>query len=166
MAIQGMAWGAAMDSDPEEYDRTALLALTPAVYLRRGYRDERGEPWPDLLGVYATAVATQFEAAEASPDEVSAMFEAFRQSLPLYSGTPAERFAGAVGEALELVSRMMQGQANNAGIARWLAACGQAVLTESDLQAFVEHFRTVMRQYILIQALKQMQPPRAAEPGA
>jgi len=154
-----------MDSDREEYDRSALLALTPAVYLRRGYRDERGEPWPDLLGVYATAAATQFEAAEASPDEVSATFEAFRQSLPLYSGTPAERFAGAIGEALELVSMMMQGQANNAGITRWLAACGPAVLTEDDLQAFLEHFRNAMRQYVLIQALKRRQPPLTTDPG-
>ncbi len=149
----------------DEYDRDDLLALTPAVYLQHGYRDERGVPLPDLTGLYATAAATQLEAAEASPDEVEATFEAFRQALPLYEGAASERFAGAVGEGFEIVRMMMHGQDNNPGIARWLAACGAALQTEEDLQAFVEHFQAVARQYVLIQVLKRLEPPEMP-PGA
>lgn len=140
-------------SQPETWDRSALLALTPVKYLHNGFRDETGEIWPDLLGVFATAVATQLEAAEVSLQELAATLEAFRQVLPLYEGTSAEKFSAVGDEALETVS-MMYRQPNNRGIVKWLEQCYSAVKTEEDITAFLKHFLAVVRQYSIIISLK------------
>jgi len=142
-------------TEKESWDRSELLALTPLVYLRNGLRDEAGQLRPELQGVCATAAATQLEEAEASPQEVAATLEALRQVLPLHRGKPRKRLSAACAEALETVS-MMYAKANNRGIVTWLDQCSTAVKTEDDINAFVDHFTAVVRQYGVISALKQL----------
>ena len=141
--------------EKESLDRSELLALTPLRYLGDGFRDETGQLRPELQGVFATAAATQLEEAEASPQELAATLEAFRQALPLHRAKPRKRFSAAVAEALETVA-IMYSKPNNRGIVTWLELCATAVRTEDDIAAFVEHFTAVVRQYGVIIALKEV----------
>ena len=142
-------------SEQETYERSDLLALTPGRYLRKGFRGEEGKLRSELTGVYATAAATQLEAAGVSLDELSATLEALRLVLPLHQGRPRRRFSAAYAEALETVS-VMYGQPNNRGMVRWLNQCKTAIQAEDDMTAFLEHFTAVVRQYAVITVLKEL----------
>lgn len=137
----------------QDYDREALLGLTPAAYLRDGFLDADGKPRHELTGIWATAACVQIEEEEASPQEVAATFEALRYALPLHRGSPAEKFRAAWREALETVAAMYDIR-NNQGVVDWLEACGEFVQTEADIEAFVAHFQAVMRQYAVIVGVK------------
>jgi hypothetical protein len=147
----------ATDLDPAQ-----LLARRPSEYLKDGFRDARGAPRPELAGLDAFAVATQFAAAEASPDEVAATYEALRQVLEAAPpGDPAARFAAAVQDALDLVERLL-GVTNNIAVAGWLRACRPFVKTDADVAAFLEHFQAVLRQYSALISVSQ--PPETPPP--
>jgi hypothetical protein len=133
----------------DTYDRDALLAMTPDVYLRDGLRDELGQPRARLKGLWATAVCTQLKEAQASPQEVAATFEAFKFALPKHRGSPTERFEATRREAFELVGAMYK-TTNNQGLTDWIEACGAFVTDEADLDAFLVHFQAVVRQYDVI----------------
>jgi hypothetical protein len=140
-----------------DVDRETLLKLTPDQYLRDGFLGPDGKPRGELRGLWASAVCTQLEKRKASPQEVCATFEAFRQELPLHEGTPQERFYRTRLDAQETVASMYN-LTNNQGILEWLEACDEFINTEEDLAAFVEHFQAVMRQYSVIIKLKSLQP--------
>jgi hypothetical protein len=137
---------------PADLDRAALLALTPDKYLAAGYCDPAGKPRPELRSTYATAASTQLEQTETSPQELAATFEALKQVLPLHQGTPHERATGAADEALLTASSLLDKE-NNPGIVAWLAAAADAVRSDADLDAFVDHVQAVVRQYAVIAAL-------------
>lgn len=137
---------------PDRLDRQTLLSLTPDKYLHGGYRDERGAPRPELTTIFATAAATQLEANEASPQELSATLEALCQVLPLHEGLAPERVASAVEEALLTVSSMYHTD-NNPGIALLLGHCAGAVASDEDVPALLDHVQAVVRQYALFVTL-------------
>jgi hypothetical protein len=131
-----------------DYTREELLALTPELYLADGYIGSDGTPRPELREVFATAASIQFLAAELSPQELSFTYEAIRQLLPMREGQVAERAWNALGDALALVARIMQ-QPNNGGLVNWLYPCAEAVKTEADLDAFLDHLQAASTQYAL-----------------
>jgi hypothetical protein len=144
-------------SDAKSITRAEFLAMTPDVYLRRGFRDDKDEPFKELLSIWATAAATQLDAGGVPAQEAEATMLAFEQVLPLHEGPPEERFASACKEALELVSNTYEME-NNTGLIRWLEQCAPAVRSEQDIADFQEHFRAVVRQYTLISGLKARPP--------
>ncbi len=138
----------------DTFDRDTLLRMTPAEYLREGYLDAEGKPRHALVGIWATAVCTQLEAAEASPQEVAATFEAFRQALPLHKGEAKSRFHDTRMDAIETVASMYR-LTNNEGLLEWFEACEAAIRSDGDIDAFVSHFQAIVRQYAVIVALKK-----------
>lgn len=138
------------------YDRATLLALTPATYLAGGYRDAAGKPRFELRTIFAIAAATQLQDTITSLHELAASWEAFKMVLPLQPGAPQARAVAAVGEALETVASLYRME-NNPGIRAWLRSCAQAVGTEEDLAALLDHGQAVVRQYAAIMtALERM----------
>jgi hypothetical protein len=137
----------------DELDNSALLRLTPSEYLKDGYRDKTGRPWPELQNTFATAVATQLGTTETSPQELAGTLEALRQVLPWHSGPSNERFREACMEALEIVSSLYQ-QTNNRGIVNWLDRCTFAVREPEDIDAFIDHFVAVVRQYTVLVGIR------------
>ena len=98
-------------------------------------------------------------AAELSPQELSLTVEAIIQVLPLQDEpSPALRLAGALEEALQVVSRAIQ-QDNNEGMVEWLIDCASAVRTGDDLDGFLQHIQVVNRQYALVAALQPSPSP-------
>jgi hypothetical protein len=140
-----------MNGEMRDYTRKELLELRASQYLRDGFVDSRGKPLAALQMTFATAAATQFKAAELSPQELAFTYEALKQTLPLHAGKPHARIEGAVAEALEITRAMIK-QPNHAELTRWLNECAAAVKTAADLDAFVEHFMAVLRQYTVIAA--------------
>jgi hypothetical protein len=134
-----------------DYTRDELLQLTAARYLASGFADRRGKPLEALQTTFATASATQFLAAELSPQELAFTYEALKQTLPLHAGSPPARSKAAVDEALEIVRAMIR-QPNHPRLEQWLRECSQAVKKEADLEALLGHFMAVLRQYTVIAA--------------
>lgn len=139
-------------SGPTTHDRAALLALPPANYLAGGYLDAQGKPRPELRSTFATAAATQLHDTITSPYELAATWDAFKMALPLHTGAPRDRAAGAAEEALAAVASLYNME-NNPGIAVWLQGCAAAVTTEADLAALHDHLLAVVRQYTAIIAV-------------
>lgn len=141
-------------SSSGDLTKAELLSMTPKVYLKDGFRDRDGRTRTALVSTSATAVATQMEAAEVSPQELSATLEALRQALPWHKGPVATAFPEAVEEALDLVSSMY-GKDNNPGIVNWLDECTSFVVQPADIEDFLSHFMAVVRQYGAIVALRK-----------
>ncbi len=137
----------------DELDNSALLRLTPSEYLKEGYRDKNGRPWPELKNTFATAVAAQLGATETSPQELAGTLEAICQVLPWHRGSANERFRESSMEALEIVSSMHQ-QTNNRGIVNWLDQCAFAVREPEDIDAFLDHFAAIVRQYTVLVGIR------------
>ena len=136
-----------------DLDRTALLELTPEVYLAEGLRGPDGASRPELRDTYATAAATQLLAAEVSPQELGFLIDAIRELLPLHDeADPAERLQATLREATEVVARMIR-QPLNERARLWLYECADAVENEADLKSYQEHLDAVMRQYGTMVAL-------------
>lgn len=139
-----------------EISTAELQRLTPKEYLKKGYCGAAGRPDPKLLGIYAAAACAQLEASQTSPQELAGTFEALRQALPWHKeADPHERMRNAVDEALELASSMYN-QPNNPGIVRWLDECVDAIRTQADSDAFLAHLTSVVRQYSLIVAMRNL----------
>lgn len=137
-----------------DIDRATFVRLVPAEYLKRGYCDASGRPDPELFSTFATAVCVQLEAAKTSPQELSGTLEALRQVLPWYNEPDArQRIRDAVDEALQVASAMYN-QPNNPGIVSWLHDCTDFVKTNRDLDIFMAHFTTVVRQYSVIASVR------------
>lgn len=150
-----------------DLSQAQLLARRPGEYLKGGLLDAAGKLRPELVGLDAFAVATQFVTAGASPDEVAATYEALRQVLAQQpAGDAARRFATSVQGALDLVRRLL-GITNNIAVAGWLRACRPFVQTDADIAAFLEHFQAVVRQHGALVAVSQSpeeEPPAPAGP--
>ena len=140
-----------MTGEMRDYTREELLELSATRYLADGWADDRGKPLAALQATYATAAATQFLAAEVSPQEFAFTFEALKLALPMHAGTPSARIEGALDEALEVVRAMIR-QPNHARLMQWLRDCAAAVKTAADIDAFLEHVMAVLRQYSVIAA--------------
>ena len=138
----------------KDYSRAELLALTPAKYLADGYLDGQGKPKTELKSNYATAAATQFLAAQLSPQELAFTYEALKQCLALQTGTPSKKMTGAVDEALEVVSGMIR-QRNNPGLSAWLKQCAAAVRKPAEPDALLEHVLAILRQYSIVVAAQK-----------
>lgn len=136
----------------QSYSRDDLLALTAERYLADGYLAPDGTMRRELTGTFATAVCTQFLAAELSPQELALTAEAVRQIMALQTGTPAENARAATAEALVLVANSIR-QRNNEVLAKWFLECAGAVRTAADLQAYLAHVLAVERQYGLVASL-------------
>jgi hypothetical protein len=140
-----------MKSEMRDYKREELLELSASRYLSEGFVDKRGKPFAELQTTFATAAATQFLDAQLSPQELAYTYEALKQVLTLHAGTPSAQILGAIAEALEVVRAMVK-QPNNARLKQWLAECAAAVKTDKDINAFLEHYMAVLRQYTVIVA--------------
>lgn len=144
-----------MNGEMRDYTRAELLELSAARYLSKGFVDSDGKPLPELQTTYATATATQFLAAELSPQELAFVHEALKQTLPLHADEPpAAQVREAVAEALDVVRAMIR-QPNNARLVQWLNECVAAVKAAVDREAFLEHLMAVLRQYTVIAAALQ-----------
>jgi hypothetical protein len=143
-------------SEPNVIAHDEFLAMTPDLYLNRGFRND-DEPFEDLTSTWATAAASQFAEAGVTGQELGATLMALKQVLPLHQGKPRERFVSACREALELVENTY-GLENNNGLVRWLEQCVPAISTERDMTDFLEHFRAAVRQHALISCLKLTLP--------
>lgn len=132
--------------------RETLLALTPDVYLRSGFRED-GRIRARLTGDYATAAAVQLEEAEVAPQELSFLFEAIKQALPLHHGDAAPRLRGALQEAYE-TAREIIGQTNNPGLVKWVDACAAHVVSTTDVDDFIIHLQATLRQHAVFHALR------------
>ncbi|MDB5038956.1 MAG: hypothetical protein JWQ35_2484 [Bacteriovoracaceae bacterium] len=143
-------------------DPNQLHKLKPADYLAKGFFISPKKIQPELTGTYAFAAATQFERAEASPDELAATFEALKQILPTRGDSDAaKKFGGAIQEALALVERMLK-ISNNIAIEGWLRQCANFVKTPEDIDAFLQHFQAVLLQYTALIGVKHTgETPRA-----
>src|SRR4051794_8773227 len=137
----------------DDLNADQLLARRPSDYLKNGFFDGAGSLKPELTGLDAFAIASQFERAEASPEEVAATLEALRQILPLQTGDPSMRFRGAVQESLNLVRRLLRID-NNIILSAWLRECSAWVTTEADIEGFTQHFLAVVRQYSALAAVR------------
>lgn len=137
----------------QEMTRAELLQFTPEHYLANGYTNEVGMKRPGLSSLFATAASTQLLAAELAPQELAFTAEAIRQLLPGCDGAPVERLAGAIPRMRTYVPRAL-GQPSNPGLAAWLEDCAEAVVTEADLNAFLDHLLAVQRQYGLMVGLQ------------
>jgi hypothetical protein len=140
-----------MTNETRDYSREELLEPGAARHLAQGYTDAQGKPMAELQTTFATATATQFFASQLAPQELTFTFEALRQVLPMYTDTPSAQIQGAVGEALETV-RAMVNQPNNTRLVQWLGESSAAVKNETDVNAFLDHFMAVLRQYTVIAA--------------
>jgi len=131
------------------------LRMTPPVYLKNGFLDQRGQPAAGISGVWATAAATRFEEAETPAQEVAGTFECMRQVLPWHERTedPAVRITEAAEEALETAARLYE-KDNDAALVRWLDECVARVRSARDIELFMKHFEAVALQYSLIAGLK------------
>lgn len=140
-----------MNGEMRDYSREELLELSASRYLSGGFVDRSGKPLVELQTTYATAAATQFLDAELSPQELAFVYEALKQVLPMHEGAPSKRIQGAIAEAMEIVRAMVK-QPNNVRLKQWLGECAASVKTEADLEAFLDHFMAVLRQYTVIVA--------------
>lgn len=131
---------------PSEMSREEMLRLGPEKYLRGGFTDPSGKERPGLRGIYATAIATQLREGELSPQEAKTVLEAYKQTLPLHSGDPLQRAHSALEEAFELSGGLLQKQ-TNLRLMRWARGAVAYVSRDSDIDAFVNHFAAVVRQY-------------------
>lgn len=139
-----------------DQSRDELLRLTPAVYLRDGFRRDLALR-PEMVGLFATAAALQFADADAPPQEVTFLLEALRQTLPLHDGFPRQRFEGSLSEALDLVSQMTRKEPNP-GLVRWARACAPFLSTDQDVQDFLVHLEAAARQHTVFVAVVRQTP--------
>jgi len=144
----------------EDINLEQLLSQTPSTYFQNGFLDEAGKPRPELTGMNAFAVATQLEYAQTSLDELGLTLESLKQILPMGTGDPSQRFAGAVNEALALVRQVAKID-NNIMLGGWLRSCASFVKADADIAAFLQHAKAVMLQYAALLAVKR--PPAAPE---
>jgi hypothetical protein len=131
--------------------RDDYLAMTPAVYLAAGFRDDAGNPRPELTGIWATAGATQLEPL--TSNEVATTLLGLSQTLPLHDkGTPSERYRDAVAEAQELTIGVLN-KAPSPELRRWLTAFIPYVRTDQDLQDLCAHLAVTACQHSLFAAM-------------
>ena len=129
--------------------RDEFRAATPDRYLADGWLDRDGRPWPEVNGVWATAAAEQWLAAEVAVAETEITLEAFNQALPYYGATADRRVGQLAAESLSL-ARGVMGQPNHPALVSWLEACLGHVRSGADGGAFMAHFRSAVLQYKLI----------------
>ena len=144
-----------------ELSRDDMLALTPDIYLRDGFRGPDGALRPDLLTQDALAAALQLREADLAPQEFSMTVAALRQVLPLHGGTAPARITSVLDETFAVVGRMIR-QENNEGLVSWCRACAKSVQQPADIESWHMHVEAVLRQYIALASL----PPPASEPPA
>jgi hypothetical protein len=125
--------------------------LKASFYLAEGYADKQGQARAELLTTFAAATAALFLHALLSPQELTLTHEALQQALLKHTGAPSSRAQGALGEALETARGTIK-QPNHKALGEWLTECTQAVKTDADLQAFLEHVSAVSRKYAVILA--------------
>ncbi len=123
-----------------------LPKLTPDFYLSKGFHSESGEPRPELIGLFATAAATQLLRTEASPRVLQRVHEAMQQVLARHDEPASERIRLVVEEAIESTARATSNPVGP-GIGHWLRDCARWVETEADIEAFGNHIAAVLYQY-------------------
>ena len=126
--------------------RDDLLRLTPAEYLRDGFRGPDGAPYRPLRGLWATAAANQLIAAGVPPQELAAYFEAIRQTIDLYAEPLPGRLYASMKEAGQIVSNMYNKDIN-AGLVYWALECARRVRDADDYAAFMNHGKSVIRNH-------------------
>jgi hypothetical protein len=130
--------------------------LRPAAFLSaRPLTLPDGRPNPAVNGKLCPAALRVFEKDELAPQELETFVEALRQLLPTHeNGTPAERFAAATEEALELVARVLNKEPNRA-LERWAKEFIPFINSDADLNAALSHFQNTLALYTVVINLKQ-----------
>jgi len=125
--------------------REDLLALTPQVYLRNGYRTPDGVAWPELEGLWPLAAAEQLRAAGVIP---SALDRAIGRALPALLKAQASARDGQ-GALLAV--------ANEPGTPRPIGALfktlAMAIAATADVAVAAQHLGAILRVLALDEAL-------------
>ncbi|HYE18162.1 MAG TPA: hypothetical protein VEA69_06945 [Tepidisphaeraceae bacterium] len=135
--------------------REQYLAMSPDHYLAAGFRDAAGQPRHELTSVWATAGAVQLE--HVAPAQLGTVLTALGQTLPLHAGTPADHYANACAEAVELATGVLGAEPDPA-VAQWLARFAPLLKTEQDLRDLVQHLGVVARQHAMFAGMRAGSP--------
>jgi hypothetical protein len=134
-----------------QLSRTELEKIRPLTYLRGyGLLNEEGQPREDLAGVLASAACVQLEQAQAAPQELLTVYEAFRQVLPeTRAPTAYERFGKTLDDAFDVTVSLLRKDINP-GIADWIQEWQPFMESDASLQAFLAHLQSVASLYSLV----------------
>jgi len=123
---------------PPPPDRQALLALTPASYLAKGFRRPDGAPWPELRTTWSLAAAEQLRSAGITAAELDATL-----------GPVARAALAGRGQALDSARAELYGKVMAPGVAEpvrgFLDAVLGAVRAPEDLEPLAEHLASVLQ---------------------
>jgi len=129
--------------------------LRPAAFLSsQALTLADGQPNPTVNGNLCPAAMRAFEGADLAPQELETFVEALRRLLPAQeTGTPADRFAAATDEALDLIARLLDKEPNRA-IELWAMEFVPFISSEADAKAALAHFQNTLALYTVVIALK------------
>lgn len=144
-----------MSTSTTTITREQYLAMSPDQYLAGGFRDAAGNPRPELTSVWATAGAVQLEGV--APAELGTVLTALAQTLPLHDGAPADQYANACAEAVELSTGVLGAEPDPA-VTHWLARFAPLLHTEQDLRDLVHHLGVVARQHAMFAGMRAGSP--------
>lgn len=140
-----------MTAHPPPADRQSLLALTPAIYLAKGFRQPDGSPWPELRTTWSLAAAEQLRTAGITPAQLDATL-----------GPIARTALAGRGQSLDAARAELYGPVMAPGVAEpvrsFLGAVLAAVRTPEDLEPLAEHLGSVLQ----LVALGGVLGPRAS----
>ena len=128
----------------ETLSREDLLALTPQVYLRQGFRDHGGAPRKELLGLWALAAAEQLKDAGLVPGDLDPAVAAVAKVALEHARAPREKLdAEALLTALDTARP-------SAPVRSLLKGCVGALRDRQDLRPMVEHLGAALRTLALL----------------
>jgi hypothetical protein len=126
-----------------------LLALTPARYLARGYRDEKGMDRAELRSLWALAAAEQLRAAGVGAEDFEPVVAA------LAAAARDRRGEEAAPERKQRLHRALAGRKLPSGAEKLVRACIEAVSAPGDLSPFAQHLGAVLRLLALTAATRE-----------
>ena len=95
-----------------------------------------------------------FEKGEVAPQEFETFVEALRRFLPEQEGgTPAQRFAVAVDDALDLVARILNKEPNPE-IEKWVMEFIPFIESDEGAQAVLSHLQNTLALYMIVVDMK------------
>lgn len=129
--------------------------LRPVAFLGRQFLLlPNSRPNPAVNGQLCPAALQTFEKGEVAPQEFETFVEALRRFLPEQEGgTPAQRFAVAADDALDLVARILNKEPN-LEIEKWVMEFVPFIESDEGIQAVLSHLQNTLALYTIVINIK------------
>ena len=111
-------------------------------------------PNPVVNGQLCPAALRTFEKGEVAPQEFETFVEALRRFLPEQEGvTPAQRFAVAADDALDLVARILNKEPNPE-IEKWVMEFVPFIESDEGARIVLSHLQSTLALYTIVAGIK------------